>query len=347
SRRISADGFRVAAAVARVPRQRRRSRGQDRSVLTGLLFDAVAHHGRPHVRQRPAGAQSDLVAERSLAGALRLLARPVPPESDGCRRQHQRQRLGDAVQRQNRQSEPATVPHQRVRSVVRVVSGPGHAGRGAPFRKDILRSVVSQVTNTVFDGNPFGVPNSLAIAACGSTPGCSPSATWAFSAPVNTPGGELNGVEFNYQQPLRFLPGLLSNLGVLMNYTYVSSSVRYATSATTFVSNELLGLSKDTAGMTVYYEDPKWSIRVSGAYRSRYLTQVPGQEVGTSADGWNSTFNLDASLQYNVTSHFRVSLEGVNLTDQFESQFNDTSRNLVTYYHHTGRQVLLGVRYQY
>ena len=217
----------------------------------------------------------------------------------------------------------------------------------APFRKDILRSVVSQVTNTVFDGNPFGVPNSLAIAACGSTPGCSPSATWAFSAPVNTPGGELNGVEFNYQQPLRFLPGLLSNLGVLMNYTYVSSSVRYATSATTFVSNELLGLSKDTAGMTVYYEDPKWSIRVSGAYRSRYLTQVPGQEVGTDADGWNSTFNLDASLQYNITSHFRVTLEGVNLTDQFESQFNDTSRNLVTYYHHTGRQVLAGVRYQY
>ena len=217
----------------------------------------------------------------------------------------------------------------------------------APFRKDILTSVVSQVTNTVFDGNPFGVPNSLAIAACGSTPGCSPSATWAFSAPVNTPGGELNGVEFNYQQPLRFLPGLLSNLGVLVNYTYVSSSVRYSTGATTFVTNELLGLSKDTAGMTVYYEDPRWSIRVSGAYRSRYLTQVPGQEVGTDADGWNSTFNLDASLQYNVTSHFRVTLEGVNLTDQFESQFNDTSRDLVTYYHHTGRQILAGVRYQY
>jgi iron complex outermembrane recepter protein len=217
----------------------------------------------------------------------------------------------------------------------------------APFRKDILRSVVSQITNTVFDGNPFGVPNSLAVAACGSTPGCSPSATWAFSAPVNTPGGELNGVEVNYQQPLRFLPGLLRNLGLLVNYTYVSSSVRYSTGPTTFVTNELLGLSKDTAGMTLYYEDPKWSIRVSGAYRSRYLTQVPGQEVGTDADGWNSTFNVDASLQYNLTSHFRLSLEGVNLTDQFESQFNDTSRNLVTYYHHTGRQLLAGVRYQY
>ena len=217
----------------------------------------------------------------------------------------------------------------------------------APFRKDILRLVSSQVTNTVFDGNPFGVPNSLAISACGSTPGCSPSATWAFSAPVNSPGGDVNGVEFNYQQPLRFLPGVFSNLGVLVNYTYVTSSIRYSTGATTFVTNQLLGLSKDTAGATLYYEDPKWSVRVSGAYRSRYLTQIPGQEVGTDADGFNSTINVDASLQYNLTPHFRITLEGVNLTDQVESEFDDTSRNLVYYYHHTGRQVLLGGRYQF
>jgi len=41
--------------------------------------------------------------------------------------------------------------------------------------------------------------------------------------------------------------------------------------------------------------------------------------VGTDADGWNATFNLDASLQYNITRSFRVTLEGVNLTDQYES----------------------------
>jgi iron complex outermembrane receptor protein len=217
----------------------------------------------------------------------------------------------------------------------------------APFRKDVLRFVSTQTTNTVFNGNPFGVPNSLAITACGSTPGCSPSATWAFSAPVNSPGGKVNGVEVNYQQQFRFLPGLLRNLGVLMNYTYVTSKVRYLTGTNTYVTNQLTGLSKDTAGATLYYEDPKWSIRVSGAYRSSYLTQVPGQEVGTSADGFDATFNLDASVQYNLTSHFRVSLEGVNLTDQYENEFNDTSRNLVTYYHNTGRQILAGVRYQY
>jgi hypothetical protein len=39
-------------------------------------------------------------------------------------------------------------------------------------------------------------------------------------------------------------------------------------------------------------------------------------------------------------------VEGVNLTDQYENEFNDTARDLVYYYHHTGRQILLGVRYQ-
>lgn len=217
----------------------------------------------------------------------------------------------------------------------------------APFHKDVVRLVSSQTINTVFEGNPFGVPDSLAIKACGSTPGCSPAATWAFAVPVNSPGGPVNGVELNYQQPFTFLPGVLHNLGMLLNYTYVDSKIKYTTGPGTFVTNQLLGLSKDTAGLTLYYEDTNWSVRVSGAYRSRYLTQIPGQEVGTDADGFNATFNLDASAQYNVTSHLRITLEGVNLTDQYENEFDDTGRNLPYYYHHTGRQILLGARYQY
>jgi iron complex outermembrane recepter protein len=217
----------------------------------------------------------------------------------------------------------------------------------APFHKDVVRLVSAQTVNTVFEGNPFGVPDALAIKACGTTPGCSPAATWAFQVPVNSPGGPVNGIELNYQQPFTFLPGVLHNLGMLLNYTYVESKIKYSAGANTFVTNQLLGLSKNTAGATLYYEDANWSVRVSGAYRSRYLTQIPGQEVGTDADGFDATFNLDASAQYNLTSHFRITLEGVNLTDQYENEFNDTSRNLPYYYHHTGREILLGARYQY
>ena len=224
---------------------------------------------------------------------------------------------------------------------------PGTLVSVAPFRKDVLSFSSLETINTVFHGNPFGVPDSLAVLACGSTPGCSPDATWAFQVPVNSPGGEVNGVELNYQQPLRFLPGFLRNLGVQMNYTHVTSTVKYLTGPNTYVTGELTGLSKNTAGATLYYEDAKWSMRVSGAYRSAYLIRVPGQETGTDADGYDATFNLDASLQYNLTKQFRLTLEGVNLTDQYENEFDDTSRDLMYYYHNQGREILFGVRYQY
>jgi len=217
----------------------------------------------------------------------------------------------------------------------------------APFRKDVLTFSSSEVVNTTFHGNPFGVPDSLAVLACGSTPGCGPNAVWAFSVPVNSPGGEVDGVELNYQQPFRFLPGLLRNLGVLMNYTYVTSTVKYQTGPDTFVTNELTGLSKDTADVTLYYEDAKWSIRASAAYRSAYLTTVPGQEPGTDADGYDSTIYVDASLQYNLTKQFKLTLEGTNLTNQYENEFDDTARDLMYYYHQQGRQILFGVRYEY
>lgn len=224
---------------------------------------------------------------------------------------------------------------------------PGTLVSVAPFRKDVLSFSSTETINTVFHGNPFGVPDSLAVLACGSTPGCGPDATWGFSVPVNSPGGEVNGVELNYQQPFRFLPGFLRNTGVQLNYTYVTSTVKYLTGPTTYVSNELQGLSKNTAGATLYYEDAKWSMRVSGAYRSAYLIRVPGQETGTDADGYDATFNLDASLQYNLTKQFRLTLEGVNLTDQYENEFDDTSRDLMYYHHNQGREILFGLRYQY
>ena len=216
----------------------------------------------------------------------------------------------------------------------------------AVFRKDIITLVTNNVVNIPFSTNPFGIPVSAATLACGSTPGCSAQATWAFSVPTNTQGGYVNGLEVNYQQPFSFLPGLFSHTGLLANVTVVDSKVSYPSGAT-FVTNQLLGLSKLSHNITLYYEDDKWSLRVSEAYRSRYLNRVPGTETGTDADGFNATTNLDASLQYTVNKHLKFTFEGVNLTDQYASEFTDTTKNMPYYYHHTGREFLFGFRYQY
>jgi iron complex outermembrane recepter protein len=217
----------------------------------------------------------------------------------------------------------------------------------ALFQKDISSFVQTVTTNQPFTGNSFGLPDSIAIAACGAVAGCSPSAQWAFSTPVNAPGGTLQGLELNWQQPFRFLPGLLGNTGMLLNYTNVRSSVKYLNSAGAVVAtNSLTGLSRNSYNATLYYEDDRWSARVSAAYRSRYLTRVPGQETGTDFDGTNSTLNVDASIQYTVNRNLKITFEAVNLTDEFQDQFNN-STNLVSFYHHTGREFLFGVRLTY
>ncbi|MGC1460470.1 MAG: TonB-dependent receptor [Steroidobacteraceae bacterium] len=216
----------------------------------------------------------------------------------------------------------------------------------AGFRKNIISLVATSTTNIPFTGNPFGIPDSAAVAACGTTPGCSPAATWAFSTPQNTSGGHVDGLELNVQQPFTFLPGFWSHFGALANLTVVNSSVSYPNGSGGYVQGQLLGLSKNAANATLYYEDERWSFRVSEAYRSSYLTKIPGTEVGTDADGFLPTHNVDASLQYSVGAHLKLTLEGVNLTNQQELEFTDTHRQLPYYDHQTGREILLGARYQ-
>lgn len=218
----------------------------------------------------------------------------------------------------------------------------------ALFRKDIGTLVQTLQTNTTFTGNPFGIPDSVAIAACGNTPGCSTSAQWQFSVPTNTSGGNLDGFEINYQQPLKFLPGALANTGILLNYTGVKSEVDYLNGAGVVVATrDLTGLSRSSYNATLYYEDTRWSARVSASYRDSYLTRVPGSEAGTDADGTAETLNVDASIQYTLNDHFKLTLEGVNLTDQYQDQFNDSVAERSSFYHHTGREYILGARYSY
>ncbi len=204
------------------------------------------------------------------------------------------------------------------------------------FQKDIGTFVQTLPTSLPFSA--LGLPASLLNGT-----GASVNDIFIVSSPVNSKGGLLRGFEVNIQQPLTFLPGFLSNFGVLANYTYVSSDIEYLTSTNgSTVKAPLLGLSKHAANGTLYYETKKFSIRGSIAYRSNYLTAVPGTE-GNSYNGTNSTTNIDAQVSYNVTDQFKLSLEMINLTDALNDQFVDASNrlNVLT---HSGRQFVLGAR---
>ena len=214
--------------------------------------------------------------------------------------------------------------------------------RGAIYAVAAFQKDIGTFVQTLSVGVPFtelGLPASLLT---GTT--ASPTDVFIVSQPVNSSGGKLRGFEVNVQQPFSFLPGFLSNFGMLANYTFVDSKIRYLTSATgtASVTEPLVGLSRHAANGTLYFETEKFSVRGSVAYRSKYLTAVPGTE-GNAYNGTNSTINVDAQMSYSVTDNFKISLEAINLTDESNDQYVDeTNRlNVLT---HSGRQFILGGR---
>jgi iron complex outermembrane receptor protein len=214
--------------------------------------------------------------------------------------------------------------------------------RGAIYSVALFQKDIGTFVQTLSVSVPFadlGLPDSLLT---GTT--ALPTDSFIVTQPINSSGGKLKGFEVNMQQPFTFLPGPLANFGVLANFTYVKSDIKYCTvaSCASFVVAPLVGLSKYAANATLYYEDSKFSVRGSVAYRSSYLVAVPGTE-GNAWNGTNKTISVDAQVSYSINDHIKLSLEAINLTDTKNDQFVDeTNRlNVLT---HSGRQFNFGVK---
>ncbi|WP_367947206.1 hypothetical protein [Sphingopyxis sp. BSNA05] len=71
-----------------------------------------------------------------------------------------------------------------------------------------------------------------------------------------------------------------------------------------------------------------------------------GRTEGREERGVAATFNLDFSTSYQLTEKLSVTFEAINLTDEVEHQTFDRLE-LPTLYHHTGRNFLIGARYNF
>ena len=194
----------------------------------------------------------------------------------------------------------------------------------------------------------------------------------------NAPGGDIKGYEFSYQQDLTFLPGWAKNFGVQLNYTHLNSELAYildpgsiatptAPATPQVVANgPFLGASPNSANATLFYETPKWSARVSWAFRDRYVSTYP-LAAGTCAPGLipasgttaaapcnsplmndfvgsEATRNVDANVTFQATDYLSFTIEGLNLTNQTENRWAYADEPLVTQYSSTGRQIFAGFR---
>ncbi len=211
----------------------------------------------------------------------------------------------------------------------------------AYFYKDIDSFVQTTRQTGTFEQNPFGLPDSLRPA------NTSAQDSWEFTFPVNTPGGPLRGYEIAYQQPLSFLPGILSNTGIQLNHTHVTSTIDYLTATGALAAREnLTGLSENAWNATLYYEDQRFGARVSLSNRDDYLTTVPGRD-GNDVEGTKGTTTIDASASWKLNEQVEFTFEGLNLGNEFNDQWIDSEGDRVVVYHQTGRVYLVGVRVKF
>ena len=165
------------------------------------------------------------------------------------------------------------------------------------------------------------------------------SIVYNVTQPVNVSGANIKGIEIAVQRDFDFLPGVLRHLGFVANGTYADGSSPALIGGVTYIL-PLVNLSKYSANATLYYETDRWGMRLSEAYRGRYLDSSGSN--GNIGEGYEATHNVDFSSHYNITPSVKVTLEGLNLTNQHIVQFTDLTAKRIEVNTSSGRTFLLG-----
>ena len=224
------------------------------------------------------------------------------------------------------------------------------------FSKDVSGFPVSQTVVGTYAST--GLPLSL-IAPSAPAASNPEGQLWTINTSINGGNANLKGMEISLQSPFTFLPGFLSKFGGIINVTLVKSNADYKLTppSTGFTpagglaippsqdySSTLFGLSKRAINGTLYYEDDRFSARGSVSYRSGFVDA--GSATGNLFEGYNSTINVDASMRYKLTDWLEVSLEGINLTDEYRDRYVDQGANRAYENNHFGRTILAGARFK-
>jgi|GEM_PF-2410933 len=190
------------------------------------------------------------------------------------------------------------------------------------FRKDIASFIVNQTSEVPMNGQIY-----------------------RLSQPVNGNSARIDGIEFNYQQPFSFLPGLLSGLGVITNYTLSKSSFREVLDLGTGETEtyEMPNNSKHSANATLYYDKGGFEFRIANNYRSRFLREKPVPADGLKyRDAYHQT---DISLSYAFTRQLTLTFHMLNAfnSEPYEYIWEKKYMDQVAVY---GRSYQAGLRFK-
>jgi iron complex outermembrane receptor protein len=131
-----------------------------------------------------------------------------------------------------------------------------------------------------------------------------------LSTSANGGAVKLNGVELAYNQAFTDLPAPFDGLGTQASVTYVDISSTY-TAGNRVLNDKLVGLSKLSYNLLLYYQKAGIEARIGYFWRDKYLASSGST---TSAESFVDSFgSLDGSIGYAFSDNLAVSLDGINL----------------------------------
>jgi TonB-dependent receptor len=189
---------------------------------------------------------------------------------------------------------------------------------------------------------------------CGDPEGC-----WEISRRVNGGGATILGAELGFAAPFsdftKALPVVIRDMGVTANYTLIHSRFPWNFSGNT-IEERLAGLSTYSANATLYYDDSRFSLRGSLAWRSQYIS-APGSALNVPVVAANQNGNLfsldepeprfDMSSSFKITKSVQITAEALNVTNAATQTFVDIDAKRPQMYSASGRTFFLGARYSF
>ncbi|WP_250459278.1 TonB-dependent receptor [Microbulbifer litoralis] len=156
---------------------------------------------------------------------------------------------------------------------------------------------------------------------------------------VNGEGAyDISGVELIAQYPLGALHEALQGFGINANYTILDSSLTGESDLDVPTPPE--GLADKTWNFTAFYENDTFDARISYNYKDKYVERIERDMYPVYRDAYGQ---VDMSLGYRITDNVKLTLEGINVTDE-ETTGYTIDPAFPTMYEFSGRRTTLGVR---
>ncbi len=122
--------------------------------------------------------------------------------------------------------------------------------------------------------------------------------TYMVDRPRNAGDAKIKGYSIAWQQNFGY------GFGVIANYTYSDGE---ATAGRPLPFN-----SKNQFNISPFFENDRWTARVTYGWRDKYFTQVSG-----GRQLWTMDYaSMDASVAFKITDNLSVGLDGMNLLDE-------------------------------